>query len=135
MSRFTRHLCVAAFALAIFAPAAGAAVYQHSPGINQSSGAPQVAYVHSAGANPSSYLAAFAVGTQTTYAHSPDMNPYRHLEAFSPSRSTPSVATTTTSSFDWADAGIGAGALATLLLLVGTAAIVVRKTGGRRLAV
>ena len=117
MSRFTRHLCGLVVVLAVFAPAAGAAVYQHAPGLTQSSAARQVAYV------------------ETTFAHSPDMNPYRSLEAFSPSPSTPTVSTTTTSSFDWADAGIGAGALATLLLLAGAAAIVVRKSTGRRLAV
>lgn len=135
MSRFTRHICVAAIALAVFAPAAGAAVYQHSPGLNQSVSAPQVAYVHSAGANPSSYLAALEAGIQTTYAHSPDLNPYRNLEAFSPSQSTPTASAATTSSFDWADAGIGAGALATLLLLAGATLVVVRRNTGRRLAV
>jgi len=112
MSRFSRQLCGAMVVLAIFAPAAGAAVYQHSPGLTPS------------------------VGVQTTFAHSPDLNPYRSLEAFSPSPLTPTASTATTSSFDWADAGIGAGALATLLLLAGgTAAIVVRRNTGRRLAV
>lgn len=111
MSRFSRHLCGAVVVLAVFAPAAGAAVYQHSPGLSPS------------------------VGVQTTFAHSPDLNAYRSLEAFSPSPSTPTVSTTTTSSFDWADAGIGAGALAMLLLLAGASAIVVRRNAGRRLAV
>lgn len=113
MSRFSRHLCGTVVVLAVFAPAAGAAVYQHSPGLSPS------------------------VGIQTTFAHSPDLNAYRSLEAFSssPSPSTPTVSTTPTSSFDWADAGIGAGALATLLLLAGATAIVVRKNTGRRLAV
>ena len=113
MSRFTRPLCVAAVVLAVFAPAAGAAVYQHSPGINQSVAGPQV------------------VG----YSHSPDLSPYRTLQNFDPSPSTPTVSTTSTSSFDWADAGIGAGALAGVLLVAGAMAVVVRKTGSRKLAV
>jgi hypothetical protein len=114
MSRFTRHLCAAAVVLAVVAPAAGAAVYRHSPGLTESFAAPQVGY-----------------------AHSPDVNPYRSLEAFSPSPSPspPAVSTTTTTSFDWADAGIGAGALAALLLLAGATAIVARKSTGRRVAV
>jgi len=135
MTRFTRHIVVAAIALAAFAPAAGAAVYQHSLGLTQSVATTNVAYVHSAGANPSSYLAAFDAPTRATYTHSPDLNPYRHLEAFNPSPSTPTVSVAPGSSFDWADAGIGAGALAALLLLAGAMAIVVRKTGSRRLAV
>ena len=113
MSRFTRHLVLAAVVLAVVAPAAGAAVYQHSPGIEQSVAAPQV------------------VG----YAHSPDVTPYRTLQNFDPSPSGPGVAVTTTSSFDWADAGIGGGALAGVLLVAGAMAIVVRKAGSRRLAV
>jgi hypothetical protein len=88
-------------------------VYRHSPGLNQRPSAPQV------------------VG----YSHSPDLNPYRTLQNFDPSPSTPSASTSTTSSFDWADAGIGAGALAGVLLLAGSMAIVVRKAGTRRLAV
>jgi hypothetical protein len=114
MSRFTRQLFVVAVALAAVAPAAGAAVYQHSPGLGQSVSAPQVGY-----------------------AHSPDLNPYRNLESFNPTSSTPTVSTTTTttSSFDWADAGIGAGAAAALLLLGAATAIVVRRSSNRRLAV
>jgi hypothetical protein len=110
MSRFTRQLFVAAIALAAFAPAAGAAVYQHSLGLNQGTVA-------------------------TTYAHSPDLNPYRHVLAASDAQSTPTVSVAPSPSFDWADAGIGAGALATLLVLIGATTIVVRRTSGRRLAV
>lgn len=117
MSRFTRHVGAAAIALAVVAPTAGAAVYRHSPGLGQSSVAPRVA------------------GVETTYAHSPGMNPYRHLEAFSPSPSLPTVSPTATSSFDWADAGVGAGALAALLLLARATAIVVRRNSGGRVVV
>lgn len=111
MSRFSRQLFVAAVALAAFAPGAGAAVYQHSPGVGQ---LPAVA---------------------TTYAHSPGLNPYRHVLAIMDSQTSPTVSVSPSSSFDWADAGIGAAALATLLLLVGATTIVVRKNSGRRLAV
>jgi hypothetical protein len=110
MSRFTRHLVVAAIVLAACAPAAGAAVYQHSLGLNQSTVA-------------------------TTYAHSPDVNPYSHVLAVSDAQSTPTVSVAPASSFDWADAGIGAAALASLLVLAGATTIVVRRNSGRRLAV
>lgn len=113
MSRFTRHLVVAAVVLAAFAPVAGAAVYRHSPGLNQSTVA-------------------------ATYAHSPGLNPYSHVLAVSDAQVTPTVsvaAPAPSSTFDWADAGIGAAALATLLVLVGATTIVVRRNSGRRLAV
>ena len=132
MFRFTRLVCIAALAVAAFASTAGAAVYQHSPGLNASSVGTQVAYVHSPGTNPAAYLTAFGIGTETTYAHSPGMNAYRYLDAFSPSQ--PSVSASTGSSFSWGDAGLGAGALAALLLLIG-ATIAVRRSGSRRLAV
>ena len=131
MSRFTRLACVAAVVGAALAPAAGAAVYQHSPGLNASS-APQAAYIHSPGANPQAYLTGLGVGTQATYAHSPGLNPYRYLEAFSPSTTPAQVSTG--SSFDWRDAALGAGAFAALLLVAGTA-FAVRRIGTRRLAV
>jgi hypothetical protein len=111
MSRFTRQLLVVAVALAAFAPAAGAAVYQHSPGLAQSR------------------------TVATPFAHSAGVNPYSHVLAVMDAQLAPTVSAAPSSSFDWADAGIGAGALATLLVLLGATTIAVRRNGGRRVAV
>ncbi len=127
MDRSTRFVAtVAVIAAAVFAPASQAMtriVTGNSPsqkGLGQS-----LVYVHSPGLNAPASPATVSFATE----NSASQNRVSLLNA----AETGSLGSGST--FDWGDAGIGAGTVGGVLLLVGAATLaVLRRNGGRRLA-
>jgi hypothetical protein len=126
--RFAALLVVVA--AAIFTPLSQATTFisDNSPSQN---GPGQSAYVHSPGANDGWYLQALGVTVNPspvsfTTENAPSQNRVSALNAaLAPS----------SSSFKWGDAGIGAGTVGGIVLLIGAAMVAtVRRSGNRRLA-
>jgi hypothetical protein len=126
--RFAALLVVVA--AAIFTPLSQATTFisDNSPSQN---GPGQSAYVHSPGANDGWYLQALGVSVNPspvsfTTENAPSQNRVSALNAaLAPS----------SSSFKWGDAGIGAGTVGGIVLLIGAAMVAtVRRSGNRRLA-
>jgi hypothetical protein len=131
MSRSTRFAALlVVVAAAIFTPLSQATTFisDNSPSQN---GPGQSAYVHSPGANDGWYLQALGVTVNPspvsfTTENAPSQNRVSALNAaLAPS----------SSSFKWGDAGIGAGTVGGIVLLIGAAMVAtVRRSGNRRLA-
>jgi hypothetical protein len=139
-------------AAAILAPLSQAMTFitDNSPSQN---GPGQSAYVHSPGANDTAYLQALgasvdpyaqAIGVFESKEHpavssapvsfttenAPSQNRVSLLNAVETGQLAPSSNT-----FDWGDAGVGAGTVGGILLLIGAATLAtVRRSGNRRLA-
>ena len=150
MTRFAALLVVVA--AAIFAPLSQAMtlITDNSPSQN---GSGQSAYVHSPGANDTGYLQALgsdvdpyaqAIGVFESKEHpavspapvsfttenAPSQNRVSLLNAVETGRLAPGSNT-----FDWGDAGVGAGTVGGIVLLVGAAMLAtVRRNGNRPLA-
>jgi hypothetical protein len=149
MSRSTRFAALlVVVAAAVFAPLSQAmtVITDNSPSQN---GLGQSAYVHSPGANDDAYLQ--ALGTSD--------NPYSRAITVFESKEHPVVSQSpvsfttenassqnrvsllnaalapSSSTFNWGDAGIGAGTVGGIVLLIGAAMLAtVRRSGNRRLA-
>ena len=153
MSRSTRFAALlVVVAAAVFAPLSQAMtiITDNSPSQN---GLGQGAYVHSPGTNDPGYLRALGV-KDTPYAqaisvfqskehpavtqspvsftteNAPSQNRVSRLNALE----TASLASSS-KTFDWGDAGVGAGTVGGIVLLIGAAMLAtVRRNGNRRLA-
>lgn len=150
MTRFAALLVVVA--AAIFAPLSQAMtlISDNSPSQN---GSGQGAYVHSPGANASGYLQALGIAVDPyaqaigvfeskehptvssapvsfTTENAPSQNHVSLLNAVETGKLAPSSNT-----FDWGDAGVGAGTVGGILLLIGAAMLATaRRSGNRPLA-
>jgi hypothetical protein len=154
MSRSTRFAALlVVVAAAVFAPLSQAmtVITDNSPSQN---GPGQSAYVHSPGANAGAYLHALGT-TDNPYARAISVFESKEHPALSPSpvsfatENSPSqnrvsllnaaetgALTSSSNTFDWGDAGIGAGTVGGIVLLIGAAMLAtVRRSGNRRLAV
>jgi hypothetical protein len=153
MSRSTRFAAVlVVVAAAVFAPLSQAmtVITDNSPSQN---GSGQSAYVHSPGANGDAYLQALgsagnpyarAISLFETKEHpavSPNPVSFTTENASSQNRvsllnaAETGALASSSKTFDWGDAGIGAGTVGGIVLLIGAAMLVtVRRSGNRRLA-
>jgi hypothetical protein len=149
MSRSTRFVApLVVVAAAVFAPLGQAMtlITDNAPGQN---GSGQSAYVHSPGTNGTAYLQALGV-TVSPYARAISVFESKEHPAVSPSpvsfttENAPSqnrvslldaALTPGSNSFDWGDAGIGAGTVGGIVLVIGAAMLAtVRRNEHRRLA-
>lgn len=147
---FTALLVVVA--AAVFAPLGQAMtlITDNSPSQN---GPGQSAYVNSPGANADAYLQALG-STENPYARAISVfeskehpavsqNPVSFTTENAPSQNRVSLLnavkagalTPSSKTFDWGDAGVGAGTVGGVVLLIGAAMVAIaRRSGNRRLA-
>jgi hypothetical protein len=153
MSRSTRFVALlVVVAAAVFAPLSQAMtlITDNSPSQN---GLGQSAYVHSPGANDGAYLKALGT-TDNPYAQAISVfeskehpavsqSPVAFTTENAPSQNRISLLnavqsgtlTSSSNAFDWGDAGIGAGTVGGIVLLIGAAMLAtVRRSANRRLA-
>ncbi len=153
MSRSTRFAALlVVVAAAVFAPLSQAMtlITDNSPSQN---GSGQGAYVHSPGANDNAYLQALGT-SDDPYAQAISVFESKEHPAVSPSpvsfttENAPSqnrvsllnavqsgTLASSSHTFDWGDAGIGAGTVGGIVLLIGAAMLAtVRRNSNRRLA-